>query len=232
MIQTLNLLVQLQEQDTALDTLAKKKGSLPKELDKLKAEVENLQNTLQSTQAKIDEQQQTIANHKATGQKAEELAKKYIKEQPNTLDNNQEYEAITKEIASQELKVQLAKKRIKDCQIKLGPLNDQLLQIEHSIATKQKTIEIKTDKLAKIHEDSKEEEDKLQHCRQELLKKIKDEDLVEKYQRMRKHMSLVITSIAEEACSGCFIIVPAQRQIEIRKKKKIITCENCGRILV
>ncbi|WP_290713330.1 C4-type zinc ribbon domain-containing protein, partial [Flavihumibacter sp. CACIAM 22H1] len=31
---------------------------------------------------------------------------------------------------------------------------------------------------------------------------------------------------------GCFNAIPPQRQSEIKQRKKIIVCENCGRILV
>ncbi|MEQ1625408.1 MAG: C4-type zinc ribbon domain-containing protein [Sediminibacterium sp.] len=38
--------------------------------------------------------------------------------------------------------------------------------------------------------------------------------------------------VERDACGGCFNSIPPQRQSEIRLHKKIIVCENCGRILV
>ena len=35
-----------------------------------------------------------------------------------------------------------------------------------------------------------------------------------------------------DACGGCFNKIPAQRQLDIRSRKKIIVCEYCGRILI
>lgn len=37
--------------------------------------------------------------------------------------------------------------------------------------------------------------------------------------------------VERNACGGCFNIVPPQRQVEIKEKKKIVICEHCGRIL-
>ena len=42
---------------------------------------------------------------------------------------------------------------------------------------------------------------------------------------------LAIVPVNRDACGGCFNIVPAQKQAEVREKKKIIICEHCGRIL-
>jgi len=35
-----------------------------------------------------------------------------------------------------------------------------------------------------------------------------------------------------DACGGCFNAIPPQKQSEVKQRKKIIVCENCGRILV
>ena len=58
--------------------------------------------------------------------------------------------------------------------------------------------------------------------------------LLTSYDRIRKSYrnGLAVVSVVREACGGCFNAVPPQRQSEIRLRKKIIVCENCGRILV
>jgi hypothetical protein len=38
--------------------------------------------------------------------------------------------------------------------------------------------------------------------------------------------------VERDACGGCFNAIPPQKQSEIRLHKKVIVCENCGRILV
>jgi predicted nucleic acid-binding Zn-ribbon protein len=54
------------------------------------------------------------------------------------------------------------------------------------------------------------------------------------YERIRKNYrnGLAVVPIVRDACGGCFNAIPPQRQSEIRQRKKIIVCENCGRILV
>jgi predicted nucleic acid-binding Zn-ribbon protein len=41
-----------------------------------------------------------------------------------------------------------------------------------------------------------------------------------------------VVSIVRDACGGCYNAIPPQRQSEVRQRKKILVCENCGRILV
>ena len=47
---------------------------------------------------------------------------------------------------------------------------------------------------------------------------------------MRNGLAVVMTD--RNACGGCFSIIPPQVHIELNQKRKLIHCENCGRILV
>ena len=54
------------------------------------------------------------------------------------------------------------------------------------------------------------------------------------YDRIRENYrnGLAVVPVERDACGGCYNAIPPQRQSEIRQRKKIIVCENCGRILV
>ena len=56
--------------------------------------------------------------------------------------------------------------------------------------------------------------------------------MYELYEKIRGYKQDAAVDIINNACNGCFIIVPPQRQLEIRLQKRIYTCENCGRILL
>jgi predicted nucleic acid-binding Zn-ribbon protein len=61
-----------------------------------------------------------------------------------------------------------------------------------------------------------------------------EERLLTSFERIRKSYrnGLAVVPIVRESCGGCFNTIPPQRQSEIKQHKKIIVCENCGRILV
>ncbi len=231
MIQTINQLLKLQELDTALDTIEKKKGFLPKELAKLEAEIQALEKDIENAKIQIDEQKQAILDHKAASKKSEKLIERYKKQQLDVVNNAQEYDAITKEIDMQELEILLAKKGIKSSYVNIATHNEQLSQTQSQIEEKQKDVNIKKEALSKIDNKNKDQINKIQEARKTLIQKIKDTTQLNNYQKMREKNSLVVAKVVKEACDGCFIIVSAQQQIEINKYKKAIICENCGRIL-
>ena len=67
----------------------------------------------------------------------------------------------------------------------------------------------------------------------DISKKI-DERLLTAFNRIRKNArnGLAVVKIERDSCGGCHAKIPAQRQLDIRTRKKIIVCEFCGRILV
>jgi len=38
--------------------------------------------------------------------------------------------------------------------------------------------------------------------------------------------------VERNSCGGCFNKIPPQIQLEIAMRKKILSCEHCGRVLV
>ena len=61
-----------------------------------------------------------------------------------------------------------------------------------------------------------------------------EDRLLASFDRIRSSYrnGLSVVPIERESCGGCFNTIPPQRQSEIKQHKKIIVCENCGRILV
>ena len=61
-----------------------------------------------------------------------------------------------------------------------------------------------------------------------------DERLLLSYDRIRKNYrnGLAVVAVERDACGGCFYAIPPQKQSEIKLHKKVMVCENCGRILV
>lgn len=229
---TIHLLTQLQNIDSAQDTIENKKGSLPKELDKLKTQLQSLENELENCKNEITQQKKFIAQHKEASKKATELIARHNQEHLHASNNTEEYDNITREIALQELDIKLAKKKIKTSQIALATHNERIEELQQLIQENKETTKGKKVALEEIDEKTHEEETKLREQRIEVIQKIQDTNLLEKYESLRKRLSLVVARVIDEACTGCFITVPIQRQIKIREGKKIFLCENCDRMLV
>jgi predicted nucleic acid-binding Zn-ribbon protein len=102
-----------------------------------------------------------------------------------------------------------------------------------TISVKEGVLNHKKDELEKIIADTEIEEKELRVKSDEARKHI-DERLLYSYDRIRNSYrnGLAVVTVERDACGGCFNSIPPQRQSEIRLHKKIIVCENCGRILV
>jgi predicted nucleic acid-binding Zn-ribbon protein len=93
-------------------------------------------------------------------------------------------------------------------------------------------LQNKKAELDTIVAETQKEEDELLKIRSAAVK-IADERLVHSYDRIRKSVKngIGVATIERESCSGCFAGIPPQRQSDIKQRKKIIVCENCGRVL-
>ena len=81
--------------------------------------------------------------------------------------------------------------------------------------------------------ETKQEVERLREEAKNIETKIEPR-LLQAFKRIRKNArnGLAVVYIERDACGGCFNKIPAQRQLDIRLRKKIIVCEHCGRILV
>jgi len=61
-----------------------------------------------------------------------------------------------------------------------------------------------------------------------------DTRLLASYERIRRSYKngLAVVPVLRDACGGCYNAIPPQRQSEVGQRKKVLVCENCGRILV
>lgn len=58
-----------------------------------------------------------------------------------------------------------------------------------------------------------------------------DQQLLDKYKRIKQHRPNPIAHFKNKRCQGCNMELPSGMLQNIRDKEKITTCENCGRIL-
>ncbi len=224
-------LVRLQKIDSKLDEFAVLKGELPMEVSDLEDEIQGLHSRKVRIEEEINGINEYIETRRVAIKDAEELGKKYEKQSEN-VKNSREFEAITKEIEMQQLEVKLAEKHIKDANEEMGEKVRALDVAKKQIAVKDGVLNHKKSELEKIIVDTEKEEKHFRKISDDARKTV-DERLLYSYDRIRSSYrnGLAVVPVERDACGGCFNAIPPQRQSEIRLHKKIIVCENCGRIL-
>ncbi len=228
----LALLVALQKVESKLDEIQILKGELPVEVSDLEDEVQGLIIRKTRIEEEINGIREFIEQKQHTGKEAEAAVKKY-KKQADNVKNSREFEAINKEIEMQELEMKLAEKHVKDANEEIAEKALALQQAQKQIATKESILSSKKAELEKIIASTEKEEAQLRKTADQARAKV-DERLLTSYDRIRKNYrnGLAVVLIERDACGGCYNAIPPQRQSEIRQHKKVVVCENCGRILV
>jgi len=173
-----------------------------------------------------------LSKKKHAIKESETLIKKYEK-QSEAVKNSREFEAINKEMEMQQLEGKLAEKHIRDANEELAEKVKALEIVKKQIANKEGTLNHKKGELDKIINET-EKEEKHYNDISEAARKGMDERLLYSYDRIRKSYrnGLAVVPVIRDACGGCYNSIPPQKQSEIRQRKKVMICENCGRILV
>ena len=228
----LRALYALQLVDSKIDEIRNVRGELPLEVEDLEDEVaglstrlEKLKSDLETIDEQIKVKKNAIDEHKAA-------IKKYLEQQKN-VRNNREFNSLTKEVEFQELEIQLAEKHIKEMKASIEHKKDVVAQTKEKLDGKQTHLKHKKAELSDIMAETEKEENFLSAKSEELRGQI-EERLIAAYDRIRNSVrnGLAVVSIERGASAGSFFTIPPQTQMEIAARKKIITDEHSGRILV
>ena len=228
----LTSLLTLQKIESKLDELKILKGELPMEVADLEDEILGLHARKNRIEEEINGVTDFIEQRKNAIKEAEALVKKYEK-QSNNVKNNREFEAINKEVEMQQLEVKLAEKHIKDATEEIAEKAIGLEKAKKNIAAKEGVLSNKKGELEKIIAANEKEEKHFNKLATDAREHV-DTRLLASYDKIRRSYrnGLAVVPVERDACGGCFNAIPPQKQSEIRQHKKVMICENCGRILV
>ncbi len=228
----LRALYELQTVDSKIDELRILAGELPQEVKDMSDEVEGLKTRLTNIENNIKECETGISEHRVRIENANAAIARY-KEQQNNVRNNREYDNLTKEIEYQELDIESSQRKIQNLTNDLKNYQAEKAKTISDIEDRTVDLNQKRNELDAILSETKEQTEKLMLRAAELEKHI-EERLVTAFHRIRKnaHNGLAVVKVERDSCGGCHSKIPAQRQLDIRLRKKIIVCELCGRILV
>ena len=227
----LTSLVTLQKIESKLDEIHILKGELPMEVADLEDEITGLHARQTRIEEEINGVTEFIEQRKEAIKEAEALIKKYDKQSSN-VKNNREFEAINKETEMQQLEVKLAEKHIKDATEEIAEKAVALEKAKKNVAVKEGVLSTKKSELEKIITTNEKEEKHFNKLAGEARVHV-DARLLASYEKIRKSYrnGLAVVSVERDACGGCFNAIPPQKQSEIKQHKKVMICENCGRIL-
>ncbi|MGB0165507.1 MAG: zinc ribbon domain-containing protein [Luteibaculum sp.] len=228
----LRALYNLQLIDSNIDRINTIRGELPLEVQDLEDELAGLQTRLEKMMMGVHELEKEISARKIKMTECNELIKKYAEQQQN-VRNNREYDSLTKEIEFQTLEIELCEKKIKEHKAEIAAKQELIDSTKKHIEEREADLEAKKKELEDIVKETQKEEDSYLKERKKAASSV-DDRLLKAYDRIRGNAinGLAVVNVERDACGGCFSKIPPQRQLDIKSHKKIIVCENCGRILI
>ena len=228
----LRAIYDLQLIDSRIDEIRNVRGELPLEVEDLEDEVAGLSTRSEKLKKDLETIEEGIKVKKNAIDEHKEAIKRYTKQQ-DTVRNNREFNSLTKEVEFQELEIQLTEKQIKEMKASIEHKKEVIAQSKERLEVKTNHLKHKKSELDDIMAETAKEESLLSEKSSEYRAGIEPR-LLAAYDRIRSSVrnGLAVVSIERGASAGSFFTIPPQTQVEIAARKKIITDEHSGRILV
>jgi hypothetical protein len=228
----LRALYDLQLIDSRVDEIRNVRGELPLEVEDLEDEVLGLKTRMDKLKTDLETINYEIGAKKNLIEEAKVLIKKYADQQKN-VRNSREFNSLAKEVEFQELEIQLAEKNIKEFKVQIEQKKEVISETKEKLSEREAHLKHKKSELDAILAETDKEEKALLAKSEKFEKQIEDR-LVQAYKRIRNNVKngLAVVPIERGASGGSFFTIPPQVQVEIASRKKIITDEHSGRILV
>ena len=225
-------LYELQKLLTEIDKIKTLRGELPLEVQDLEDEIEGLATRVEKISAEVAELKREISQRNGDIETNNGNIERF-KAQMDSVRNNREYDALSKQIEYAELDNVLNQKKIGEAKASVENKSAEITRCNLLANERRSDLDVKRGELEEIIAETKADEDKLRE-RAKALELTIEPRLLSAFKRIRRNSrnGLGVVYVQRDACGGCFNKIPPQRQLDIRMRKKIIVCEYCGRIMV
>lgn len=230
--QRLKALYELQTILSEIDRIKTIRGELPLEVKDLEDGIEGLKTRIAKYEAEVEDLRRASVRENEKINECQLKIDRY-KTQLDDVRNNREFDLFSKEIEFQSLEIELCQKHINENARSVDNKNREIELTKENLTDKEHILAEKRAELEEIVSETRQDEERLREKAKSLEPNI-DSRTLAAFKRIRKNArnGLGVVYIQRNACGGCFNRIPAQKQMEIRLRKKIVVCEYCGRIMV
>lgn len=202
---------------------------LPANVRELETELEAIESQYQQKKGILDKSEGEAKRHRSDIE-AENATLRVKEERLNSIKTNKEYQAMLKEIAT-------GKTSIKDKESSIVKLSADAEAAKTEVAPleerRQKLLALVEEERGQIQGKLDELRQRLSGLEAQLNEQLSSlpEDIRHKYIRIQAKRQPPAAKLVEGTCQECFMSVPPQLYIEIRKTFEIQSCPNCHRLL-
>ncbi len=230
MQQELEKLLQLQVIDYDLGELERSKEYLPDMMENLKREMAEAQLKYETATQDLEDAKVKQGKLELEVKTKEANLQKY-QQQMMSIKTNKEYDALVAEIDT--------------IKMSISSMETELLETIELISTLEKNIDDLKEKLTQSKDNNSKQlailQDKIDTIGDKVSSKVEERQTISTsisrqvyavYDRVRKGKGgSAIVSVKSRACGACFKTLTPKKIQDIKKSTKILTCDNCGRLL-
>lgn len=226
----LERLIRLQKLDAEILRKSRLLESLPREIQKLNAEVESAKGELKAFDANVE------ADKKARRdmEREVEVIRDHIAKDKGKLPavkTNVEYRAILKELESYEKKIRDIEDRQLEFMEKLDSVQSARKGIEDRVKEEEKRVKAAVEEKESAVSHLKKVVETLNAERASIVGDVSSSVLSTYEKILKAREGLGVTKIKDRLCSGCNQMVPPQLYYQIKSSDEIFKCPHCSRFL-
>lgn len=233
----LEAVMQLQELDTQLDQARYRRAHLPERADlvSVQAEIDRISRLLgeasSELQAIVKTQTEVEGELSVTEARMVELEARFYS---GTVTASRDLMAITEEIESLKRRKSQLEDRVLETMTEREPLDSNVVGLQSSLDTLGEQSTRLSAALASAEAAVDADLLTIERARAEARTAV-PQSLATQYEKLREHLGGVgAARLNGASCSGCHLTLPATELERARKAGEgtVLTCEQCGRILV
>ncbi len=230
MEEELRKLYKLQQIDLELDELDDRGGELPSEVEALQQRAESIAEAITREDTRLHDlrRERTDSYNELAGMRERIRA---LNERLRTVRNNKEYDATTSEIAAAEAEHQRVERHMSGFDLQEATIMKEIEMLNRQREELVKDLEEKHGTLHTLRETNADEINELRAAKTELVA-IVDDELLKRYDNIRRAHPDAVVKVRKGACSGCFRAITPQTLVEMRRGDRLFTCQHCSRILI
>jgi len=224
-------LVKLQEIDTKISNVFKKKEKIPEKVRDIEKLMKEMDEELKSKEELKNREKIKIKDLEKRAEE-EKIKLDGYKKRQYQVKTNEEYRAIVKEIEFSKQKADVLEMDIIMAYDALEKKDKTLKEEMENVRKRKITLTKEIEELKKEYKNIGDEIPILEDKKKSIVIHI-EEGLLKRYGRLRKARNGIAVSVVDKpVCSGCFAHIPPQHFAEIKRGDKLYTCESCGRFLI
>lgn len=232
-MEQLDYLWRYQEIEQMLDRYNAERKKIPilARLNKLKKDILDKQEAISQMGKTVKDKNES---YKQIREKYEDVAKNLHSDKDkfakDGIADDRELTEFQNKIKSYASEVEAARSALQTLKTDIERLDEELVKVRNEL----KTLSNEYNELKKQYEEQIKSigisVDEIKKEKQELKARL-DKNLLDKYQALKKHKHTAVALLDGDKCSGCNMSLPSVVLTAVKEGKRIIECENCGRIL-